>query len=194
MGVENATSNASTSIRPQIADATNNQRCRGAVFCLFWHKMHLLRLYCPTSLKIPVLLCWFILKWILFVMVICWARHRMLDSFGRYNSCCLMFSKSALEIGCAWFLLCLCNNCICKFCVSLHLQRLYLVFLCVFVFATVLFEISLCRCICNNCIWNLCVSLYLQQLYLVMTRVLCRLWPLIVALPPVQLMAHRRKR
>ena len=50
-----------------------------------------------------------------------------------------MFSKSALEIGCAWFLLCLCNNCICKFCVSLHLQRLYLVFLCVFVFATIVF-------------------------------------------------------
>ena len=59
--------------------------------------------------------------------------------FGRYNSCCLMFSQSALEISCAWFLLCLCNNCICKFCVFLHLQRLYLVFLCVFVFATIVF-------------------------------------------------------
>ena len=180
MGVENATSNASTSIRPQMADATNNQRCRGAVFCLFWHKMHLLRLYCPTSLKTPVLLCWLILKWILFGMVICWAGHRMLDSFGRYNSCCLMFSKSALEIDCACFLLCLgiCNDCICKFCVSLQLSRLYLV--------------PPCVCICNNSIWNLYVSLYLQQLYLVMTRVLCRLWPLIVALPPVQLMAQKK--
>ena len=153
MGVENATSNASTSIRPQMADATNNQRCRAAVFCLFWHKMHLLRLSCPTYLKTPVLLCWFILKWILFGMVICWAGDRMLDSLGRYNSCCLMFSQRSLEIDCTCFLLCLCNNCICKFCVSLHLQRLYLVFVCVFVFATVLFGISMCLCICNNCIW-----------------------------------------
>lgn len=98
--------------------------------------------------------CWFILKWIPFGMVICWAWDRILDSLGRCHSCCFMFSKSALEVDCACFLLCLgiCNNCICKFCVSLQLSRLYLV--------------SLCVCICNNSIWNLCVSLYLQQLYL----------------------------
>ena len=107
----------------------------------------------PSYLKTPVLLSWFILKWFLFGMVFCWAGEGMLDSLGRYNSCCLMFSQKALEIDCACFLLCLCNNCICKFCVSLHLQRLYLVFMCVFVFATILFEISVCLCICNNCIW-----------------------------------------
>ena len=178
-----------------MADATNNQRCRGAVFCLFWHKMHLLRLYCPTYLKPLVLLCWFILKWIPLGMVICWAGHRMLDSFGRYNSCCLMFSQSALEIDCA------CFCCVLALATILFVNSVFLCdcrvciwYLCVFVFATILFKISAFLCICKNCIWNLCVSLYLQQLYLVMTRVLCRLWPLIVALPPVQLMAHRRKR
>ena len=194
MGVENATSNASTSIRPQMADATNNQRCRGAVFCLFWHKMHLLRLYCPTSLKTPVLLIHFEMNsiwdgnllslgywyWILLVVaipaVLCFQRVHLKLIVRVF--CCVLAFATIVFVNSVF----LCN---CRACIW---------YLCVFVFATILFEISAFLCICNNCIWNLCVSLYLQQLYLVMTRVLCRLWPLIVALPPVQLMARSRKR
>ena len=76
----------------------------------------------------------------------------MLDSLGRYNSCCLMFSQSALEIDCAFFycvfttivfensvFLCICSVCIWYFCVSLYLQQFYLESLCVFVFATIVF-------------------------------------------------------
>ena len=40
--------------------------------------------------------------------------------------------------------LCICSVCIWYFCVSLYLQQFYLKSLCVFVFATVLFEIFIC--------------------------------------------------
>ena len=139
--VENAGSNASTSIRRQMCEGTNNERVPlRSLFIVFTTRSPQSCICCASPPTFFAQKDRVTFKFVFVLMVLFSILCLQLNFFSQLllSMCCLQLSEK--------------------------------LFVCVFVFSV--------------CVSVFATLVYLQQLYLVMTRVLCRLSPLIVALPP----------